>query len=75
MKTVRAKFKCDSVSPEFDGGSKIIKFSAVTEGSEENKSFWKYTPAGSLEMQIDNPPASSFFKLGKEYYLDFIEVD
>lgn len=74
MNKVRAKFRCESVRPigggVVDNSTVQVRLSAVTDGSEENKVFWKYTPAGTLEMQIDNPPASDLFKEGQEYYID-----
>jgi hypothetical protein len=42
--------------------------SAVTDGSEENKSFWQYTPVGNFSMSCVNPNVN--FEQGKEYYLD-----
>ena len=45
-------------------------------GSEENKSFSRWTPVAYLEMWIsDETPAGSFFEQGKEYYLDFTESE
>lgn len=38
---------------------------------EENKTWAKYTPAGSIELQIDNPPAYDAFVLGQSYFVDF----
>ena len=72
--TVRAKFKCTSVT-NYES-SKGIELSAVISGSEENKSFSKYTPSGHLRIGIDNDaPASNFFTPGKEYYIDFQEAE
>lgn len=68
MQNVRAKFKCDSVTDY--GQSKEVNLSAVTTGSEENKKFWKYTPAGNLKMHIDNHEAAKMFEPGREYYFD-----
>lgn len=67
---VRAKFKVSSVE-NFEGGTAEIKMHPVTVGSEENMSFWKYTPSGSLKMRIDHPEAIVQFKPGQEFYLDF----
>lgn len=53
-------------------GSKTANLNAVCSTSDENKDFTRFTPNGSLEISIMNDaPASSFFELGKEYYLDF----
>lgn len=40
---------------------------------EENQRFHKYTPSGELKIMVDNPEVK--FKLGRQYYLDFTEVD
>ena len=75
MKVV-AKFRCNSIEyfSADPGGSRRIKLSPVypsKNASEEDKAFWKYTPSGSLEMQVDNPPAADLFEIGKAYYLTF----
>lgn len=72
MSKVRAKFVCNRVtdSPEYE--QKLVGFTPVIEGSEENKSFSKYTPAGSAELSISyETQAANFFEEGKEYYVDF----
>lgn len=71
---IKSKFNCDSVT-DF-GGNKRAELSAATNGSEENKSFAKYTPSGSLSISIDSDaPAADFFKPGKSYYLEFEETE
>jgi hypothetical protein len=44
------------------------KFSAVTSGSDENKTFWKWTPSGGIELSSIR---DELFEVGKEYYVDF----
>ena len=68
---VRAKFQCKSNAKDEHNDYHNIVLEAVTDGSEENKSFWKYTPSGRLEISIDNPEAVKMFEAGKEYYIDF----
>lgn len=71
---VRAKFQVTSINQHSWGG-KVFGLTAVyDDGIEENKRFAKATPSGSMEMQIDNPPAAEFFELGKSYYLDFTKA-
>ncbi|MEI7829349.1 MAG: hypothetical protein WCI31_06250 [Prolixibacteraceae bacterium] len=71
MSTVKAKLVCTSVTP-VDGEQKVVKFQAVVSGSEENKSFSRWTPSANLEMWISNEtPAGEYFEAGKEYYLNF----
>jgi len=45
--------------------------SPVTGGSEENKTFWQYTPSGSISFSCINTAAVEQFEVGKEYYVDF----
>lgn len=71
---MRAKFKCNSVT-KYESGSVTAYLKPVTGGSEENKSFWNYSPGGSLELNITNPNAVGFFQPGKQYYLDFTAVE
>lgn len=68
MKTVRCKFKCTEVT-EQEGPVYHAKFSPVTEGSEENKKFFKWTPGGSLNLSAVNAK----FEVGREYYVDLID--
>ena len=73
---VIAKFRCNSIewySPEPDGARRV-KLSPAFPGkdaTEEDKAFWRYTPSGSIDMYIDNPPASDLFEIGKNYYITF----
>jgi hypothetical protein len=46
-------------------------FWPVTSGSPENDAFYKYTPAGKLELSTINAEAAAGFEVGKAYYLDF----
>lgn len=52
-----------------DGDSVLLD--PVYSGSEENKEFFKYTPGGSIYLNVVNPPALEQFKQGAEYYVDF----
>lgn len=75
MKTVRAKFLVNSVTAH-NGGSVTVNATPVGGGSDENKSFSKYTPSGKLELYIDKEtPAHTFFEPGKSYYIDFSKAD
>lgn len=71
---MRAKFRCQSVTTH-ESGSRFCELYAVHSGSEENKSFAKYTPGANLSITIDpSTDAFNFFTPGKEYYLDFTEA-
>lgn len=75
MPQVRAKMVCVSTEPNINDQT-TVHFQAVTFGSEENKSFSRWTPTANLNMVISNEtPAAQVFKQGKEYYLDFTEVE
>lgn len=76
MKTVRAKFVCNGVADNPESGSKSVSFTPVIGGSDENKSFAKYTPSGGAHLNISyETDAANFFEQGKEYYLDFSEAE
>jgi hypothetical protein len=75
MKSVtRAKFRCQSVV-QLGETSEQVTFSAVLGGTEENESFAKATPNGSLQITVDNDAVKGKFAEGKEYYLDITEAD
>ena len=74
--TVRCKFRCNAVSKRLDTGYQkpgqekflyTYEFSAVYDGSDENKRFFAYTPSGNLNVGSFK---DDLFEPGKEYYLD-----
>ncbi len=67
--TVRAKFKCTG-NEDVDNGKRIT-LEAVTSGSPENDSFFKYTPSARVSLGTVNLEAAAQFEVGKEYYGDF----
>lgn len=75
--TTRAKFRCSKIE-DFGNGSKLVHLAVVclsdAEKSPENKSFTRWTPSGTIQMQIDNPAASCQFEPQKYYYVDFSEA-
>jgi hypothetical protein len=66
---VRAKMTCESKTPYGEGFAVTLR--AVTADTDENKTWAKYTPSGSVTMQIDNPSAADAFEAGKTYFVDF----
>lgn len=59
--SIKAKFRCNLVSD--NGSNKQANLTAVISGSDENKSFAKYTPSGTLNITIDKEtPAADFFE-------------
>lgn len=68
----RAKFSCKEVN-EFDGEARAtIRLEPVFSGSEENRTFYAWTPTGSIVLGVLN--ADHGFKVGYEYYVDFTEA-
>ena len=69
----RAKFRCDSVE-HHNGGNRVSKFSAVSDdGIPEHERYHKYTPAGSIQITVDNPAVE--FTPGSLYYVDFTPAE
>lgn len=73
MITVRAKFKLVEKTENESGFS--VRLVPVINGSEENETFFKYTPGGELKMATVNPEAAAALVVGKEYYLDFTQAN
>jgi hypothetical protein len=73
---VRAKFQViakDAV--EGSAAVKVVLEPRYDDTTPEDQRYAKYTPAGRIEMQVDNPPASDQLVVGKTFYVDFTEVD
>jgi hypothetical protein len=80
MSVMRAKFRVGSVRENITNGEKdqeIVALSAVysDDPDSENAKWSKWTPAGSLNMTINNPGAFGILKQGQEYFLDFTEAE
>lgn len=69
---VTAKFVAQFKQPSESGF--YVTLGAVTSGSEENKSFFKYTPGGQISLYTVNQEAADQFVVGKEYYITFTEA-
>lgn len=77
MPVMRAKFVLMSIKKTHGWNAAELGFSPVTgkEGElDENTSFHKYTPSGSIALVVDNPPLIEKLQLGKSYYVDFTEA-
>lgn len=70
---VRAKFKVTNIEP--NSGAVSITLFPVTDGSEENKEFFKWTPGGQINLGCCNPAATEQFEVGQEFYVDFTPAD
>lgn len=74
MSAMQAKLKVEYVV-KGGGESEVLIMSPVTTGSEENKSFSKWTPWGKLELGITNPNLIGTFNPGDEYIVEFTKAD
>ena len=75
---MRAKFRFSGIVRREEAGGTVytsMEFYPVTSGSEENKAFWKWTPAGKIELQTVNDEVVKNMHVGKEYYIDFIPAE
>lgn len=77
MTTMRAKFQINTVTV-FQGGQEQLKMTAVAkngtypaDGSDEDNTYAKFSPAGELSLTIANPALLGKFKPGEKFYLDF----
>jgi len=71
MAKVRCKMKCSDVGKNEDG-THSVRMYPVTGGSEENESFFKWTPGGELKLCVLK---EQNFEPGKEYYVDIEEAN
>ena len=67
------KFVCESVTNRECGND--LRLRPVTSGSKENEEFFKYTPAGCLDIGTINSEAIKQFTPGQEYYIDIHPAD
>jgi hypothetical protein len=56
-------------------GSEEVELSCVTSGSEENKSFAKFTPQGNLRLVIENEALFGHFQPGDNFYVDLTKAE
>lgn len=79
MTTMRAKFQINKI--EQFGASEQLHFNAVAaskypdDGSDENNTYAKYSPAASCSITIANPALIGKFKVGEQYYVDFTPAE
>ena len=73
---VRAKMQVVKVAKLTWGVIEVTLISVYDQSIEEDRRFSKATPPGgsSIQLTIDNPPASDQLALGKFFYVDFSEV-
>lgn len=75
MSKVKAKFNVSELTKYGNGGGGKVVLMPVIGNTEENKQFWQYTPAGRIEMQIDNPEAYKQFEEMGEFYVTFEKAE
>lgn len=82
MRVMRAKLEVESVESHEVTESETLKFHAVgmsgtypEDGSDEDNTFARFTPAASLEMCVQNPDLIGKFKPGQKFYVDFTEAE
>lgn len=77
--STRAKFRVQTVTDHFvaspDEVHKTVILNAVTRDDDAPEDFWKYTPAGNINITINNPEAAAPFVPGKSFYVDFTEAE
>lgn len=77
MTAVRARFYVSEIKRQaYDADSTFVTMQAVSRG-EHNKEWSRYTPSGSVTMQIKSPLAAQIFadRLGQEFDLLFTPVE
>ena len=72
----RCKVRCTSVAKTLGWNTNTpflykAEFTAVTDGSPENKAFFEATPQGSISFSTVK---ADHFEVGKSYFVDFTEV-
>jgi hypothetical protein len=72
---IRAKMKVTKKeSDPNSSGQFILGLEAVTSGSPENDSFFRYTPGASLNMHTVNEAVAAQLEVGQECYLDITPI-
>jgi len=83
---MRAKFQIHSVRRNLDHkgevGSETVDMSPVcksgaypADGSDEDNTFAKFSPSGSLSLTVANPALMGQFKPGQKFYCDFTPAE
>lgn len=77
---MRAKMRINNIDTQFVG-QEGLSFIAVSkseaypeDGYDENNTYAKFSPSGSLSLTVANPNLLGKFKVGEEYYLDFTKA-
>ncbi len=79
MHAMRAKMQVQSVE-KFTNTEKLNMVcvgksgSYPADGADEDNTFAKFSPSGSLTLQVANPDLFGKFKPGQKFYVDFHEA-
>jgi hypothetical protein len=73
---VRAKMQVTKVAKNTWNQVEVTLTPQYDPSIEEDRRFSKATPPGgsTIQLTIDNPPASDQLALGKFFYVDFMEI-
>lgn len=72
---IRCKFMVISVTKTQGPSEEIKMVPIISNNTEENKSFSKYTPNGEFRIICTNPNILNKVEPGQEYYIDLISVE
>ena len=79
---MRAKVQVRSVTPSGEPvTSEVLVMAPVakstaypTDGSDEDNSFARWTPSGSISLTVNNPALLGQFRVGQKLYVDFTDA-
>ena len=80
MSKMRAKMKVSAVTIR-EGHEELLmnpvckSGSYPEDGTDEDNSYAKWSPSGSLTLVISNPALHGQFKPGQKFYVDFTEAE
>lgn len=79
MPTMRAKFEVNKVE-RFATIDRVFLNAVAAksypaDGSDEDNTYAKFSPSGTLELSIANPALLGVIEPGKKFYLDFTPAD
>lgn len=80
MSVMRAKMKIGRIEKHSET-HETLHFSAVAasqypaDGSDENNTYAKFSPQGTLSLTVANPALIGKFEEGESYYLDFTKAE
>lgn len=81
QRKMRAKMRVMAITPAPDGSSERLVLTGVSrngpypsDGSDEDNSYAKFSPAADLNILIANPALVGSFTVGDTFYVDFIPI-